>query len=124
MSEQENVLSYAVVVYRKDNEHIIVQKASDFTEAKKLWRELQEKWVTAHKEVTPFILDGADILCDITCFEPGLIKEIKLEAVSGNSTQGMEDNPYMKRMMQQGLAKSLQNPGRTGMDLLDNGYKF
>lgn len=124
MSEGANLLSYAVTVYRKDNEHLIVRKLQDFTEAKKLWRELQEKWVTAHKEAIPFILDGADIMCSITCFEPGLIKEIKLEAVSGNSTQGIEDNPYVKRMMQQGFAKSFSGQSRAGNDLLDNGYNL
>jgi len=124
MSESTPELVYALVVYRKDNEHIIVRRVTDFHEAKKLWTDLQNKWIQAHKDEIPFILDGVDILCDITCFEPGLIKEIKLEAVSGNSTQGIQDNPYAKRMLQQGFSKSISPQGRAGMDLLDNGYNL
>jgi hypothetical protein len=123
MSSVKPELSYAVIIYRRDNEHIIVQKVEEFSKAKTLWKQLQDQWVAAHKETVPFILDGADILCDITCFDPGLIKEIKLEPVSGTVTTQAEDNPYMKRMMQQGFAKSFQN-STSGIDLLDGGYKF
>ena len=123
---QPEQLTYAVIVYRKDDEHIIVAKSEDFSEIKKLWTDLKDKWINAHKEVIPFVIDGTDILCDITCFEPGLVKEIKIEAVSGNVIQGNTDNPYMKKMMQQGFAGSFQGQGqsRAGIDLLDKGYNF
>lgn len=120
MSTQPKVeLSYAVVIYRKDEQHIIALRETDYDKAYKLWEELQHKWISAHKETQPFILKDPEV----TCFEPGLIKEIKIEPIAGAPVgQGMEHNPYMKRMQQTGFGATQGQGVKTGMDLLDNGY--
>lgn len=114
-------LTYSVVIYRKDNNHIIVSETVEYKQAETLWEELQQKWQTAHKEAIPYILKEPEI----TAFEPGLIFEIKIEAQTMNTINNMNhDNPYVKRMMKQGFSNTFSSQGQNLVDLLDQGRSY
>lgn len=117
MSEQ-NSLVYSVLIIRKDSEIIEVDKTKDFKESEKLWEELHNKWQEAHKEGIPYVLKKPEI----TAFEPGLIKEIKIVAMQSGVENVDMNNPYMQKMMKNGFSSTFPNQGRQqGIDILDQG---
>ena len=123
MSDQSE-LQYGVIIYRKDGEHILIDVGNDFEKCRELHSKLDTQWEECHKEATPFRMVDPEV----TSFEPGLIKEIKIVAGPKSSMNEMGHNPYVQRMKQQGFSASFK--GQTRPDLIssigmyDEGYKF
>lgn len=111
-------LVYSVVIFRKDNQHVIIDAGTDYEKCRELHSKLDSQWVDCHKEQLPFRLEEPEI----TSFEPALIKEIKIMAGSKNSFSNNSHNPYVQRMKKQGFADSF--PSQGGLDILDQGFKF
>jgi hypothetical protein len=114
-------LTYGLILYRKDEEHIIVLRSQDYKQCLEAWQALHDKWAEAHKEGKPFVLKEPEV----TAFEPGLIKEIKIVVTPPVAVDNISsDNPYLKTMMQQGFANSFPRQGsqKSGLDILDSGY--
>ena len=95
---------YAVIILRKDQQHISVMEDTNYSKCLEKWEALHLQWVEAYKSTSPFILKDPIV----TAFEPGLISEIKLVPLMDESVVDT-DNPYQKKMLQRGLSEMQGN---------------
>jgi hypothetical protein len=111
---------YAVMVLRRDSDHITAIETEQFDNAYQLWTDLKAKWYDSIKEQKPFELEKPIV----TAFDPGLISEIKILAYMVQ--ESVASNPYTQEMQKKGLTSAL-NQFRSAVptdDLLDSGYKL
>ena len=99
-------LFYSVIILRQDGQHITaVDAIEDYESCTKIWSDLQKEWADSWKEQRPFVLLDPVV----TAFNPSLIFEIKLFAVAVEQSQVRSNNPYQKKMMQQGFSNTFPN---------------
>lgn len=126
--EQQQVLQ--VLLYRKDEvDPIVIAESTSFSECKKVWKDLIDRWTKAHKEAEPFVLERPIV----TAFEPGMVGEIKIFPKMEPQINVDPNNPYQQQMMNRGLTHTMKNHSNiydTGAgggyafgDLMDGGYK-
>lgn len=106
---------YAVLVLKRDQDHVSVMDTDKFEEADKKWSELTLQWTECLHEQKPFQLRKPLI----TAFDPGLIYEITVRPVSDVIKN--PDNPYQQDMQRRGFSATFGNKG--GSEMLDGGYK-
>lgn len=115
---------FAVTVLRRDEQHMILVQTPSQDEARKAWTVLLERWKTAIKEQTPFVLDN-DVTA--TAFDPGLIYEITIKSTDLTS-RFSQNNPYQNEMATNGFSNSWEKfsggAAKQGNELLDSGFKF
>lgn len=110
--DKKESLTYAVVILRRDGDFIRAYETQKFEEAKSTWNTLHDRWVESLKESIPFKM----VMPIYTCFDPGLIKEIRIVAES------VSDNPYEQDMRNKGFSEAFRGTAATG-GMLDQGYK-
>lgn len=103
MAKKTEKLIYALIILRKDGDHINVMEDSNYEKCYERWETLHTEWSTCSKEIRPFILKDPIV----TAFEPILISEIAIRPLLPESVIN-SDNPYQKKMMQSGLS-GMQN---------------
>lgn len=103
---------YSVVVFRQDQQHIVVTESTDYDKCYASWKALQTEWAAASKEQRPFVLEDPVV----TAFTPSLVYEIKLVPVMTEEMASKSHNPYQARMNSQGFGQTF--PGASGIDLL------
>lgn len=102
---------YAVIIFRRDSEHIQVIESTDYDKCYEKWKSLQLEWTASAKEQRPFILEDPVI----TAFTPSVIYEIKLIPVMSEEMISKSHNPYQQRMTQNGFSNMFP---QAGTDLL------
>lgn len=114
MSEEKKI-SYALIILRRDGNHISVMEVFDYDKAFEEYKELTSRWAICIKEHTPFAMTKPIV----TTFDPGLIYEITITPVV-DTPASRNDNPYAKEMRTRGLGNMQGIPiGET----LDQGYR-
>lgn len=98
----EEKIVYQTAILRKNGEHISVLESTKFDDCLKCWESLQNQWADCAKEMKPFIIKDPVI----TAFEPGLIYEILVRPLYSEESAN-SNNPYTKRMYEQGLTRTL-----------------
>lgn len=116
---EERKQIYEVWILRHDGEHICSMSSTDYDKCFEDWQSLSGKWKEAIVAKSPIDL----IKPLVTCFDPGLIKEITLRPVV-SITESKHQNPYQQKMMRDGLTNTLKNNGNIiNPDILDQGYR-
>lgn len=112
----EEKLIYRLFILRSDFQHISICETEDFDQIKSTWRKLTDSWKDSVKNQVPFELESPEI----TSFDPGLIREIKIIAIPEEiSKKTNTNNPYFEKMKQEGLLDTMKFTG----ELQDGGYK-
>ena len=111
--EEKKKQMYVLMILRRDNDHIIVSESQDYDKTYEQYTEIVTKWTQCIKDNIPFSITSPIV----TCFDPGLIYEIKINPVV-ETTATKYDNPYAREMNQRGLA-AMQNFSEN----LDQGYR-
>lgn len=115
---EENKQAYEVIIYRVDNNHILFMQTLKFDEAVDKWKELNTNWEESLSAKKPFKL----MQPLVTSFDPGLIKEIRVQPLI-KVDESKYDNPYQQKMMKEGLSGMFQNKGNAiNPNMLDEGY--
>jgi len=107
--------TYAVIVLKRNQDHIVVLETLDFDEAHKLYGELKEKWTKSLHDQTPFELSTPLV----TAFDPGLIYEITIRPITESDIN--PNNPYRKEMINRGFSNTFN---KNTNSILDEGYKY
>lgn len=116
---EEKKQIYEVWILRHDGEHIRSISDSNYDSCYEDWKLLSDKWKECVASKVPIVLDKPVV----TCFDPGLIKEITLRPVV-EVTESKYKNPYQQQMMRDGLGNTLKNNGNIiNPDILDQGYR-
>lgn len=113
MKNEEKKPSYAVVILRRDEQHILVLEDNNYDKVFEEYEKIAAKWASCVKDHTPFSLTSPVV----TTFDPGLIYEIKINPVV-ETAASKYDNPYANQMRRNGLA-AMQTVGEN----LDQGYR-
>jgi len=108
---------YGVVIFRSDQQHIIVIESPDYDKCMEVWKKVHEEWAGSAKDLRPFIL----IDPIVTAFAPSMIYEVKLMPMISQDMAEKSHNPYQQRMNEQGFTRTF--PG-VGMDLLTKTGNF
>lgn len=111
-----NSVNYVVKLLRADGQIIDLVETIEFSMAKEVWKNAYLQWTESVSERRPFIVEEPSDNGFITAFDPSLIKEITIVPVE---VQKQTDNPYKRRMNQQGFTATF--PTIQG-DILDGGY--
>lgn len=118
----EEKLTYAVIIIRKDGNHIIALESEDYDACHDRWKSLVEQW---HKKggienPGPFVIEDPIV----TAFEPGLISSITIKPLEKDVKRTKRHhNPFENKMQQEGLSSMFS--GHPGADqLLDGGFKY
>lgn len=104
--------SYAVVIMRKDANHIMVLESEDFNVCFDRWEQLSAEWASAVKEVRPFLIKDPIV----SVFDPSFVYEITIKPYQEEQNNKNSNNPYYKQMASSGLSSMLN-----GNDLLGRG---
>ncbi len=108
MSQKSNNLVYAVLILRTDGQHLEIVSSTNYDKCFEVWKKLTEEWTTSVKEQKPFIVEDPVI----TAFSPSLIYEVKLIPVVSEDIVGRSNNPYSKKMYDEGFGKTFPTHGR------------
>ena len=109
---KEQQMVYGVLICRSDGQHIEAIESTDYKKCYECWQSLNKEWASAAKDQRPFVLEDPVV----TAFSPSMIYEIKLIPImSQEMAQSATNNPYAKRMTEQGFGKTF--PG-ANVDLL------
>lgn len=116
---EEKKQIYEVWILRHDGEHICSLSSTDYDKCFEDWQSLSGKWKEAITAKTPIDL----IKPVVTCFDPGLIKEITLRPVI-QVTESKHQNPYHQQMTRDGFGNTIKNNGNIlDPNILDQGYR-
>lgn len=111
-----NKLKYGVYVLKRSEDHIAVLETDKYDDAYNLWVELKDRWAVSIKEQKPFELTAPIV----TAFDPGLVYEITVRPVPQVAPELNTNNPYAKKMQQEGFGAMFNNQG----PILDAGYRL
>lgn len=118
VQSEENKQVYQVIIYRVDNNHILLIQTTNFDEAVENWQKANNSWEESLSNKKPFKL----MIPTVTSFDPGLIKEISVKPIVKMETSKY-NNPYQQKMMKEGLGATLQQKGNIfDPNVLDEGY--
>ena len=117
MEKEEKKQLYEVWIIRYNDEPISILATDKYDTAYERWTELKDIWINAIKEKIPFVLEKPLV----TAFDPGTIKEVTVRPVM-KVAESKYENPYQQSMLQNGLTKTLRNPGNIlSSEILDEG---
>lgn len=117
-NNEESKQSYEVIIFRMDNNHILFLQTLSFDEAVDRWKELNTNWEDSLSNKRPFKL----MQPLVTSFDPGLIKEIRVQPLM-KVEESKYNNPYQQKMMKEGLSGMLQQKGNAiNPNMLDEGF--
>ena len=115
---EESKQAYEVIIYRVDGNHILFMQTLKFDEAVDEWNKLNTSWEESLANKRPFKL----MQPIVTSFDPGLIKEIRVQPLI-KVEESKHNNPYQQKMMKEGLSGMFQNKGNViNPNMLDEGY--
>lgn len=118
-AKNEEKQVYEVVIFRVDNQHIILMQTINFDDAVEKWKEINTNWEDSLSSKKPFKL----MQPIVTSFDPGLISEIQVRPLT-KVDASKYDNPYQKQMMKVGLSNMAHQTGGhpINSNMLDEGY--
>lgn len=114
---EEKELNYIVKLVRVDGTAVDLVETKEFSKAKEIWKASYTQWTDAVSERKPFIIEEPADNGFITAFDPSLIREILILPLGPAQK---DDNPYKKRMRQEGFSATFPT---FGGDLMDGGYR-
>ncbi len=118
MSKEEKKQSYALVILRRDGDHINVLEIDNYDKVFDLYNELTARWSSCVQEKKPFHLMSPVV----TTFDPGLIYEITIKPIVETMGSNRYDNPYQQAMRKQGFQNTFNNPDILS-EIKDGGYR-
>lgn len=108
MSQKSSNTIYSVFVFRTDGQHLEPYTSDNYDKCFETWEALLVEWTSSVKEQRPFILREPLI----TAFSPALIFEIKLIPVASSDSGSKNNNPYSKKMHEEGFGRTFPSQGR------------
>lgn len=116
---EEKKQIYEVWILRHDGEHICSLSDTNYDKCFEDWKVLSNKWKESIASKSPIELNKPVV----TCFDPGVIKEITLRPVI-EVTESKYQNPYQQKMVKEGFTSTFKNNGNIlNSDILDQGYR-